>query len=188
MTRDEKHGAIVFASLPGSASDGYNGHAMPLGMTLGKVFRHHRELKGRIWTQRHLAKQAGLHLSTIVKIENDDPSVGLETKTRVATVLGTTLDRLTADVTHTPHGVGNPSDPVLVRYALRTRLPQAIPPLDQPDSLGEKESGSMRDGPQLETLSAYWLHLSADQRAALIDVAESMYHRAHRDRVGKAGG
>jgi transcriptional regulator with XRE-family HTH domain len=98
MTGVEEIPVYAVVSLPSGERARYNGHQM-VPRTLGKIFRDVREAKGPAWTQGFVAKKAGLHVSSVVKVEKDRPEVTAETKAKVAAALGTTLEALRAEVT-----------------------------------------------------------------------------------------
>lgn len=56
----------------------------------GDVLRKLREAQG--WSQTTLAQKIGMNKSTVVKVEANDPSVTLDTMTRVASAFGVSMD------------------------------------------------------------------------------------------------
>lgn len=161
----------------GADERGYNEPRMAPPLTLGHVFRLHREAKGRAWTQRFLAQRAGLHLSTIVKVEKDHPSVTDETKARVAGALGTTLDELKSQVSY----VDTPS----AQESRRTHDLGDVPhiPFGVSGAAGEGFDVMEAD---LSTLTFYARLLDVGEREALVDQAITMYRRSRSQRGARS--
>jgi transcriptional regulator with XRE-family HTH domain len=123
----EKMPVSAVISLSETQMAGSNGHQM-VPRTLGQVFRDYRQSKGRAWTQGFVAKRAGLHVSSVVKVERDRPEVTAETKERVAAALGVPLAALKAEVaTPSPH-VGNSTVdlPIRTRHTTDTPLGHSV--------------------------------------------------------------
>jgi transcriptional regulator with XRE-family HTH domain len=180
MTGDREMPVFASVSLSDGWASGYNGHPMVPPRTLGQVFRAVRKAKGAAWTQTFVAKRAGFNKSTVNKIETDKPRVTDETKERVASVLGVTLDELKRSM----HGVESPT----VDVVKRTRNTSVVPLGAEETPTGERTEKDMRDDPDLEALLGHWRRLDFDQKGELLMFARKLAHRARVDPPGKALG
>jgi transcriptional regulator with XRE-family HTH domain len=175
MTGVEKMPLAVSVSPVVCVGTGYNAPRMAL-LTLGKVFRLRREEKGPAWTQGYVARRAGLHVSSVVKVEKDRARVTIETQEKIAAALGTTLEALRAEVATSSAGVESST----VDLGKRTRYTPATPQPVLEMSTGEDKEKAVREF-TIEDLFPYWTDLDDRQRQAVIAVAATMVQRSHRD-------
>ena len=185
--------AGLSASEPGQIGVNFDVPVSRPLRTFGRVLQDAREAKGRAWTQKYVAKQAGLNHFSVSKAETDKPKITVDTYGKICRVLGTTIEAIVADMdpqAALPESIraflgqaatdGNSA----VRSSNRTRYTQATPIASEATIPGEADA-DMQNDPELATLLTYWRRLELNQRDELVLTAI----RLHRDqRSGKAGG
>ena len=160
--------------------------------TFGRVLQEIRDTKGRVWTQKHVAKLANLNHFSVSKAETDKPKITVDTYGKICRVLGTTIEAVVADMDPAatlPESIraflGRSGDvePPTVRIPNRARYSQASPVAEVPDVLPVEADADMHNDPDLATLLTYWRRLDIPEREELVLTAM----RLHR-RPGKSSG